>query len=51
MQKTTVQSHSTLALIFAAIAAKLHAMLDAAAPVGYQDDAGFHYGTQHAAKK
>lgn len=46
MQKTTVQSHSILTLILAAISAKLHSLLESAAPVGYQDDSGFHLGVQ-----
>jgi len=50
MQKSTVQSHSTLTLIFAAIMAKIHAMLESAAPVGYQDESGFHLGVQRAHK-
>ena len=51
MQKTTVQQHSFVALILAAISAKFHSLMDAIAPVGYQDDSGFHMGVQRAAKK
>jgi len=51
MQKSTIQSQSTLTVIFAALMAKLHSMLDAAAPVGYQDENGFHLGVQRAEKK
>ncbi len=51
MQKTTVQQHSFLALVFAAIAAKFHGLWDTIAPVGYQDETGFHLGIQHAGKK
>jgi len=50
MQKSTVHSQSTLTLIFAAIMAKLHSLLDSVAPVGYQDENGFHHGVQRPRK-
>jgi hypothetical protein len=31
-------------LVFAAIAAKVHAMIDAQMPEGYEDESGFHFG-------
>ena len=50
MQKTTIQHPSYLTLIAAAISAKLHSFMDKLAPVGYQDETGFHTGTQRASK-
>jgi hypothetical protein len=32
------------ALIIAAVAAKVRATIEAQAPVGYEDEAGFHFG-------
>ena len=37
-------------LIFAAVMAKIHALLESAAPVGFQDDTGFHLGVQRPGK-
>ena len=50
MQKTTVNSQSVMMLLFSAVMAKIHALLDSAAPVGYQDDTGFHLGVQRPTK-
>ena len=50
MTKTTVNSHSVFVHIFSALMAKIHAMLESAAPVGYQDDTGFHLGVQRPGK-
>lgn len=41
---------ATLTLVAAAILAKLQAALDKRVPVGYQDEDGFHYGTEPARK-
>ncbi len=37
-------------ILFAGILAKLRAALDRQVPVGYQDENGFHLGTQPAGK-
>lgn len=50
MTKTTIHSQSVFVHIFSAVMAKIHALLDSAAPVGYQDDAGFHLGVQRPGK-
>jgi len=51
MQKTTVHTTSTLAMISAAMAAKFRALMDKVAPVGYQDEAGFHMGVERSRKE
>ncbi len=50
MQKTTVHSESVMVVLFHAVMAKIHALLESAAPVGYQDDTGFHLGVQRPTK-
>jgi hypothetical protein len=50
MQKTTLHTPSTATLMYAAVAAKLRALMDKFVPVGYQDEAGFHQGTQRSGK-
>ena len=50
MQKTTLHTPSTAALMYAAVAAKLRALMDKLVPVGYQDEAGFHAGVQRSSK-
>jgi len=37
---------SIASLIFAAVAAKVRATIEAQAPIGYEDESGFHYGEQ-----
>jgi hypothetical protein len=37
-------------VLFAGILAKLRAMMDKQVPMGYQDENGFHLGTQPAEK-
>jgi hypothetical protein len=39
-----------ITVLFAGILAKLRAAMDKQAPVGYQDENGFHYGAQPVAK-
>jgi hypothetical protein len=39
-----------MTLILSTIMAKVHALLESVAPVGYQDDAGFHLGVQRPGK-
>ena len=44
INKATFSLFAVATLIFAAIAAKLRAQIDAKAPVGYEDESGFHFG-------
>ena len=44
INKASVSVLAMAALVIAAIAAKIHATVDAQAPVGYEDEAGFHFG-------
>jgi hypothetical protein len=48
MQKTSYYILSHLALIMHAIAAKFHTTMESLAPVGYQDESGFHRGVKRA---
>jgi hypothetical protein len=43
--KASVSLLAMAALVIAAIAAKVRATVDAQAPVGYEDETGFHFGT------
>jgi len=51
MQKTTSHAPSTTALVYAAMTAKFRALMDKLAPVGYQDEAGFHSGVERSRKE
>lgn len=44
LNKATLSLLSIATLIMAAIAAKVRATVDAQAPVGYEDEEGFHFG-------
>jgi len=50
MHKTSIYVGS-IALLFAAIMAKLRSAMDKVVPVGYQDDSGFHIGEEPAPKR
>jgi hypothetical protein len=44
INKASVSLLAMAALVIAAIAAKIRATIDTQAPVGYEDEAGFHFG-------
>lgn len=44
INKASVSLLAIAALVIAAIAAKVRATVDAQAPVGYEDESGFHFG-------
>jgi hypothetical protein len=45
MNKAVTVSFLTIAtMVIAAVAAKVRATIDAQAPVGYEDESGFHFG-------
>jgi hypothetical protein len=44
--KTLPEVQIGLFTVFAAIAAKVRSMIEAQAPIGYQDEDGFHTGTK-----
>ncbi len=44
INKASVSLLAMAALVIAAIAAKVHATVDAQAPEGYEDESGFHFG-------
>jgi hypothetical protein len=44
VNKATVSLLAMASLVIAAIAAKIHATINAQAPVGYEDENGFHFG-------
>jgi hypothetical protein len=44
MSKSSISLLAMVALVFAAIAAKVRATVQAQAPEGYQDESGFHFG-------
>jgi hypothetical protein len=46
MTKTAPEVTVGLFTLFAVIAAKVRAMIDAQAPLGYQDETGFHTGVK-----
>jgi hypothetical protein len=46
MTKTAPEVTFGIATIFAAMAAKVRAFIDAQAPLGYQDETGFHTGVK-----
>jgi len=50
MHKTSIYVGS-IALLFAAIMAKLRATMDKVVPLGYQDDNGFHVGEEPAPER
>jgi hypothetical protein len=43
VNKATFSLLAMASLIIAAIAAKIHAVINAQAPMGYEDDNGFHF--------
>jgi hypothetical protein len=45
INKASVSLLAMAALVLAAIAAKVRATVDAQAPVGYEDENGFHFGS------
>jgi hypothetical protein len=44
INKASVSLLAMAALVIAAIAAKVRATVESQAPVGYEDEAGFHFG-------
>jgi hypothetical protein len=44
INKASVSLLAMAALVCAAIAAKVRATVDSQAPVGYEDEEGFHFG-------
>ena len=50
MQKTSYYITSHLGLIVHAITAKFHAAMENLAPVGYQDETGFHLGVKRSSQ-
>lgn len=48
MTKTMIKPwvHSTLSPLRISVIAKLRAMIENQVPLGYQDEAGFHYGVK-----
>jgi len=44
VNKTTFSFSTFASLIVAAVAAKVNSVIDSQAPVGYEDETGFHYG-------
>jgi hypothetical protein len=44
INKASVPLLALAALVIAAIAAKVRASIEAQAPEGYEDEAGFHFG-------
>jgi len=48
MSKASVSLLAMVALVFAAIAEKIRATVQAQAPEGYQDASGFHFGSKGA---
>jgi len=46
VHKTSFLIAAALNLLFAGLMAKLLASLNKHAPVGYQDDSGFHFGAR-----
>ena len=44
INKASVSLLALAALVIAAIAAKVRATVESQAPVGYEDEAGFHFG-------
>jgi hypothetical protein len=44
VNKESVSILAIAALVIAAVAAKVRATVEAQAPVGYEDEAGFHFG-------
>jgi hypothetical protein len=47
VNKTSVSLLAMASLAIAAIAAKIRATAEAAAPEGYEDATGFHFGAPH----
>jgi hypothetical protein len=45
MNKATFSLLAVAIVVMAAIAAKVHTLVDAQAPEGYEDESGFHFGT------
>jgi hypothetical protein len=45
INKASVSLLALAALVIAAIAAKVRATVESQAPVGYEDETGFHFGT------
>jgi hypothetical protein len=46
INKASVSLLAMAALVIAAVAAKVRATVEAQAPVGYEDESGFHFGNQ-----
>jgi hypothetical protein len=46
VNKESVSILAIAALVIAAVAAKVRATVEAQAPVGYEDEAGFHFGNR-----
>jgi hypothetical protein len=44
INKASVSLLAMAALVIAAVAAKVRATIETQAPVGYEDEAGFHFG-------
>jgi hypothetical protein len=44
INKASVSVLAVAALVIAAIAAKIRASIEAQAPLGYEDESGFHFG-------
>jgi hypothetical protein len=44
VNKASVSLLAMAALVIAAVAAKVRATVDSQAPVGYEDENGFHFG-------
>jgi hypothetical protein len=44
LNKATFPLLALMSVVIAAIAAKIHATVNAQAPVGYEDENGFHFG-------
>ncbi len=51
MNNKTALVYATVVVLMGAIMAKIRAMVNARVPVGYQDDSGFHVGTEGAEKE
>ncbi|MGA2748161.1 MAG: hypothetical protein ABSG59_05230 [Verrucomicrobiota bacterium] len=50
INKASVSLLAMAALVIAAIAAKIHATVEAQAPLGYEDETGFHFGNPDLGK-